>query len=188
MELDLFDWKICASCQIKKRTEEFGKNKSQLGGLHYYCKKCVREKSKKNDLKYKAYQKLWRQKNSESVKEYQKRYKRENREKINAYQRSRKANTSQKKKLRDEERRQTEVYKKKRSLYCKRKYHEDIQFSLKKKFEAKLNYLLEKNDTVDAVQLIGCAVPEYKKYLSKRFVKGMNWDNYGKVWNIDRVV
>src|SRR3954447_1275807 len=72
MELDLFAWKICASCQIKKRTEEFGKNKSQLGGLHYYCKKCVREKSKKNDLKYKAYQKLWRQKNSESVKEYQK--------------------------------------------------------------------------------------------------------------------
>src|SRR3954470_18412765 len=100
MQLDLFGWKVCSSCQIKKRIEEFGKNNSQRDGLHYYCKKCVREKSKKNDSKYEAYQKLWRQKNSESVKEYQKRYKRENREKINTYQRSRKANTSQKKKLR----------------------------------------------------------------------------------------
>src|SRR3954465_5324492 len=89
MELDLFDWKVCSSCQIKKRIEEFGKNKSQRDGRHYYCKTCVREKSKKNDSKYKAYQKLWRQKNSESVKAYQKQYKLDNRERINAYQRAR---------------------------------------------------------------------------------------------------
>src|SRR6476469_6185015 len=104
MELDLFHWKVCSSCLIKKKIEEFGRNKSQRDGLHYYCKKCVRDKSKQNNSKYKEYQKQWRENNKESVKEYQKKYKRDNREKINEYQRNRpldrkrKANCSETKK------------------------------------------------------------------------------------------
>jgi hypothetical protein len=89
MELDLFQCKVCSSCLIKKKIEEFGKNKNQRDGLHYYCKKCVKDKSKKNSAKYKEYQKQWRENNKESVKEYQKKYKRENRDKINEYQRKR---------------------------------------------------------------------------------------------------
>src|SRR5689334_18380215 len=118
MELDLqdlFKCKVCLSCKIKKHVDEFGRNKSQPDGKNCYCKQCIREKSKKNDSKYKAYQKLWRQKNSESVKAYQKQYKLDNRERINAYQRARPldkkraTNTSEKKKLKEKERRQTQI-------------------------------------------------------------------------------
>jgi hypothetical protein len=194
MELDLFDWKVCSSCLIKKKIEEFGKNKSQRDGLHYYCKKCVRDKSKQNTSKYKEYQKQWRENNKESVKEYQKKYKRDNREKINEYARNRpidkkrKANCSEKKKRRDKERRQIQAYKEKRKGYLKQKYHSDIQFSTKKKFEARLNYLLEKNDVIESVSLIGCTIPKYKAYLEQRFVEGMTWENYGTIWSIDRII
>ena len=139
MELDLFDWKVCSSCLIKKKIEEFGKNKSQRDGLHYYCKKCVKEKSKKNISKYKQYQKQWREKNKESVKEYQKKYKHDSRDKINAYQRTRplgkkrKANCSEKKKRREKERRQTEAYKENREVYLKQKYHSDGTISNEEK-------------------------------------------------------
>ena len=51
MELDIFDWKVCTSCLIKKKTEEFGKNKSQRDGLHYYCKKCVKGQIKEEHFK-----------------------------------------------------------------------------------------------------------------------------------------
>jgi hypothetical protein len=192
MELDLFNWKVCSSCLIKKKIEEFGKNKSQRDGLNYYCKKCVCEKSKQNTSKYKEYQKQWREKNKESVKEYQKKYKRDNRDKINEYQRNRplekKRKNSEKKKQRDKVRRQTQSYKSKRSLYVKQKYRSDIQFQTKKKFEAKLNYLLEKNDVIESVALIGCTIPEYKAYLKQCFKEGMTFENYGTVWNIHRIV
>src|SRR3954447_6926252 len=126
MELDLFNWKVCSSCLIKKKIEEFGKNKSQRDGLHYYCKKCVKDKSKQNTSKYKEYQTQWKKKNKESIKKYQKKYKADNRDKINAYQRNRpldkkRSNCSEKKKLRDKERRQTEAYKENRRLYLKQK-------------------------------------------------------------------
>ena len=63
-----------------------------------------------------------------------------------------------------------------------------VQFQTKKKFEAWLNYLLEKNDVIESVSLIGCTIPEYKFYLQQRFVEGMTWENYGTVWSIDRVI
>jgi hypothetical protein len=193
LELNLFDWKVCSSCQIKKRIEEFGKNKSQRDGRHYYCKQCIREKSKKNDSKYKAYQKQWREQNKKSIKEYQRKYKRENKEKINEYQckrpadKKRKNNCSEKKKQREKARRQTEVYKKKRSMYYKKKYQEDIQYRLKKLFEAKLNSLLSKNDALESVELIGCSISEYRMYLEEKWLPTMTWENYGDVWQIDRI-
>jgi hypothetical protein len=195
MELDLFDWKICSSCLIKKKIEEFGKNKSQRDGLHYYCRGCVKDKSKQNTSKYTGYQKQWKEKNKESVKEYQKKYKRDNREKINEYARNRpldkkrKANCSEKKKQWEKLRRQTEGHKEKRSLYYKKKYQEDIQFQMKKKFESKLNSLLERTDvTVESIGLIGCTIPEYKAYLEAKFSPTMSWENYGKKWQIDRII
>src|SRR6266542_6779728 len=172
MDLDLFGWKVCSSCLIKKTTEEFGKNKSQSDGLHYYCKQCVRNKSKQNTSKYNAYQKQWHEKNKESVKEYQKKYKRDKKEKIKEYQRNRpiekkrKANCSKKKKQREKQRRQDKSFKKKRSLYYKKKYQEDTQYKLKKLFESKLNSLLQKNDvTIESIHLIGCTISEYKAFL-----------------------
>ena len=35
---------------------------------------------------------------------------------------------------------------------------------------------------------LGCSLDELKTYLAERFSKGMSWDNYGKVWQIDHII
>jgi hypothetical protein len=188
----LIDWQICASCLIKKSIDDFGKNKSQPGGKHYYCKQCMRERAKKNREQNKDYYKTYREKNKEKLMSYSKEYHKNNREKINEYQRSRptekKHKYNEQKKQRDKERGQSESFKRKRNLYYSEKYHSSIQFSTKKKFEARLNYLLEKNDIIESVTLIGCTIPEYKAYLEQRFREGMSWENYGTIWCIRRII
>src|SRR4051812_8639991 len=93
--------KVCSSCMALLEFKEFGKNKSQKDGLHYYCRSCVKNKAEKNKEKNKA----WRERNKEDIKTYQKKYRKNNKERINEYQRSRplenkrKANCSEKKKL-----------------------------------------------------------------------------------------
>jgi hypothetical protein len=39
------------------------------------------------------------------------------------------------------------------------------------------------------MNLIGCDIYELKKHLESKFLKGMNWDNYGKNgWEIDHII
>jgi hypothetical protein len=189
----LIEWKICASCTEKRSIDDFGKNKSQPLQKHYYCKQCMKERSKKNREEDPQYYKNYRSKNLVKLVQYSKQYKKDNRDKINEYNRNRpsekKRKFNEKKKQREKEIRQTEAYKNRRKIYCSKKYREDIQFQLKKKFEAKLNYLLDKNDVIESVTLIGCSIPEYKNYLEQRFIGEMSWAaNYGTLWCIDRII
>jgi hypothetical protein len=39
-----------------------------------------------------------------------------------------------------------------------------------------------------SIEYLGTDIITYKKYLESRFVEGMNWDNYGTVWEIDHIV
>ena len=36
--------------------------------------------------------------------------------------------------------------------------------------------------------LLGCSASETKLYLESKFQLGMNWDNYGSLWEIDHIV
>src|SRR4051794_23979299 len=104
--------KICSSCMAKLELKEFGKNKSQKDGYHYYCKPCVKSKAEINKEKNKA----WREKNKDQMKAYQQKHRKDNKERINEYQRSRpiekkhKANCSEKKRQREKHRRQDEAH------------------------------------------------------------------------------
>jgi hypothetical protein len=42
---------------------------------------------------------------------------------------------------------------------------------------------IKTNHTID---LLGCSIDEFKKYLESKFLSGMSWDNYGK-WHIDHI-
>jgi len=44
-----------------------------------------------------------------------------------------------------------------------------------------------KKDTKSTVEYLGCTIPEYKTYLESKFTPEMNWDNYGKYWEIDHI-
>jgi hypothetical protein len=39
------------------------------------------------------------------------------------------------------------------------------------------------------LQLLGCSVGEFRKYLERQFKKGMTWDNWGQYgWHIDHII
>src|SRR4051794_38770493 len=79
----LINWLICAQCLVKKSIDEFGKNKNQPGGKHYYCKSCTRERSKKNRTNNPDYYKSYREEHRQDLINYSKEYRRRNRKKIN---------------------------------------------------------------------------------------------------------
>src|SRR3954471_11113891 len=87
--MKLIEWKVCASCLKKKSIDAFGKNKSQPLHKHYYCKQCMRERSKKNREENNDYHKTYRENNKERLSAYRKQYKKDNRNRINEYQRNR---------------------------------------------------------------------------------------------------
>lgn len=48
---------------------------------------------------------------------------------------------------------------------------------------------LKKNvKTGTTLELLGCSIEEYKQYLESLFTLKMNWDNYGKYWEIDHII
>lgn len=37
-------------------------------------------------------------------------------------------------------------------------------------------------------ELLGCSFTEFRAWIESKFKRGMNWDNYGRVWHIDHVM
>ena len=38
------------------------------------------------------------------------------------------------------------------------------------------------------LKYLGCSIPFLKLYIEVQFIRGMNWDNYGKLWHIDHII
>jgi len=58
--------------------------------------------------------------------------------------------------------------------------------SLRMRLALKEQNLTKRNTTAD---LVGCSIPFLKKYLEKKFKKGMTWKNQGRFgWHIDHIV
>src|SRR5436305_226757 len=115
----LIEWLICASCLIKKSVDDFGKNKSQPGGKHYYYKECMRDRARKDRHRDPQYYSRYRAANKERLTAYSRQYKIANRDKINEDQLKRRTNAcnDELKKQRDKEMGQRESFKRKRNLY-----------------------------------------------------------------------
>jgi hypothetical protein len=63
----------------------------------------------------------------------------------------------------------------------------------KKKIEHNLRGLIHRAlvgnyKTGKAIELLGCSVEFYKKYLESMFNENMNWNNRGTVWQIDHII
>ncbi len=39
-----------------------------------------------------------------------------------------------------------------------------------------------------SIEYLGIDISSFKKHIESKFVEGMNWENYGKVWHIDHIV
>lgn len=74
--------------------------------------------------------------------------------------------------------------------YCKERYKKDIKFKLVKNLRNRINLALKNNwKSGSTIELLGCSIQFFKKYIEKQFLPGMTWDNHSKTgWHIDHVI
>jgi hypothetical protein len=71
---------------------------------------------------------------------------------------------------------------------CNKDYKENIQYKLKTVLRKRLWHALKGEwKSGSAVKDLGCSIVDFKLYLESKFEPGMNWDNYGKKWQIDHI-
>lgn len=191
--------------KFQKEYRENNKEKKKEYDKTYYEKnkgkilKQRKEYNKQNKENILNYQKEYYQKNKEIKKQYQKEYSKNNKEKIveyhkNYYVERRHVIEEYKEKNREEIRRKAREYskqdhvKKRKNKLQREREKNDINYKIKRRLRSRLSGIV-KNDykSVSTMELLGCDIQEFKKYLKQYFVEGMTWENYGD-WHIDHIV
>lgn len=134
---------------------------------HINNKESISEKKKKyyleNSDSIKNRMKENYENNKDSKIEYQKEYSIRNKEKVSLYKRDYQRN------------------RRKNDVVFKLKYVVSrlIRNSLKNKG-------FSKNERT--VEILGCDISFFKNYIESLFTTDMNWENYGKIWDIDHII
>ena len=156
----------CTKCGEDKPHSSYGKHTKSPIGLFTYCKSCKSKQDKEYRDDPKRYRELLdkksqyyhKVKNDDWYKEYNKKRVRDYKKETAA----KKANPYR------------ELKSRLRKLTCHafgRRYNPEW---------------VRKNNKTEV--LLGADFFTVKEFLERQFLKGMTWDNYGKVWNIDHVI
>lgn len=94
-------------------------------------------------------------------------------------------NTSRIKKIK-EKHRQTKIYKENQEKW-KNKRSKDIFYRVMNSFRTLIRRALNGKKRIISYDIyLGCTCEFYFKYLEKQFIKGMTWENYGRLgWVVD---
>lgn len=172
--------KKCPNCNEVKLHTEFYKCSTRKDGLQSYCKICKKERFKeskrKSDKKYQEKYYL-NPENTARKLEYCKAYQLENLEQQKKYHK--KYKNSQKGILTRREYRKKEY---------QEKYGKDIPWTLKLTLRNRLKNAVKREfKKGKTLELLGCNIDEFKKYIENQFDDKMNWDNYGSYWELDHI-
>lgn len=70
-------------------------------------------------------------------------------------------------------------------------YQNNLKYRLENNIRCRLNHYLRSNNlpkTERSIKYLGCTISKYKKYLELQFTDEMNWENYGKYWEVDHII
>jgi len=203
--------KICSKCKQEKELSEFSKDSSKIDNLDPCCKICKRIKAKyyyntdkqkhaertsiyikNNKEKHKKLVNKWYKENKENFKPKYKQYYQQNKEKIIKqsllYQNSNKEKYDQYQKewrLKNKDKLNNQI-----KEWSKKERKNNPLFKLRHSLRARIYDILKNNRSKSKLikELLGCTIEEYKQYLETQFKPEMNWDNHGKIWEIDHIV
>lgn len=182
--------KICCRCKKEKNFVDFNKCKSQKFGLHNHCRECQKEVKAE-----------WVIKNTEWVKEYGKqphvkeKQKQSQKKKYDSDLEYREK-TLEKNRIR----RRKEPAKIKQRLNEKFRRETNINYKLGKTLRSRINTEIRKikkrlnievNKSAKTIELLGCSIFDFMKYLELKFLPGMSWGNHGfgdDKWHIDHII
>lgn len=166
MLLNQSGFNICFECKQTLPISEFGNNKSNKNGLQRSCREC----KSKRDQRYRG-DPRFREKILNNKKEYYNKIK--NTEEYKQYV-----------KIKSETKDYKQEYQRNLSnpdRMFKIRVRNRIRAQLKKK---NLTYIKKDSKTID---FLGADFWTVKEYITKQFLPGMTWDNYGD-WHIDHII
>jgi hypothetical protein len=71
----------------------------------------------------------------------------------------------------------------------RKKYAEDPEYRIKKILRTRFNKTVkEKKKYSKILNYIGVSLEYFKKWIEFQFEKDMNWENFGKVWELDHII
>lgn len=171
--------KICNKCKIDKENTEFNVRKKSPDGLMECCKQCRKE----YNLLHKDRTKL-----------YDANYKKEHKDEIAQYNYDNKDTKLNNSKIWRDENPEYQInwhiknpgY---RNTYTKSRRDGDIQYKLKHHLGNRLYEFIRCTDykSQTTISLLGCSFHEFISYIENKFLPEMNWDNYGKIWEMDHI-
>lgn len=169
---DIGKIKICNKCKKEKELNQFVKDKNSKDKLSYKCKECNKKYKEDNKENIKNNWKIYYIKNKEKLKKNSKEY---IESRISERTEYNKKNFQNKKE-------QIYQYNKKHRNLPKNKLKEALRTSL---------YLILKRNKIyknnKSIKYLGCTLEEYKQHIESQFKPEMNWDNHGKVWELDHI-
>jgi len=177
--------KICRICNIEKNVEFFGIKNSSPDKLRNVCKECRKIESKLRYQNNKEYFENYRKNNNEKIKQSLFDWRKNNTEKIREY------NEKNREKLNELARIKRQEKKGYLSDYYKKRYKNNVLYSLRIKLGSRLNKALKKNNfkkNYTFYEILGCDLGEFKLYLENKFTEGMSWDLMGKEIHIDHII
>lgn len=170
---------LCGKCYNKKYFQ-LSKNKKKLIKYNY-----------KNRKKIKNYMKNYYNKNKENILKKTKDYYQKNKEKIKNYNQQLKIKERLKKYNKEYFLKNKEKLKLKYKGYDKRRREKDINYRLLTLLRSRLSGSIKYRKTIkkqSTMNLLGCSIDFFCKYLEKQFKERMNWQNMGKSsWVIDHI-
>lgn len=207
--------KKCSKCQEIKPINDFHKNgkisKNGVIATRPKCKLCesnIRHfEYLQNPEKFKNRNKIFRSNHKNYYSKYNKNYRQKHKQEIIVYQINWRINNKEKIKqtnkinhLKNKERDNnlSKIYHKthKKEISETRKIRENKRLKTDNCFRLirllRRRVLLALHDNWkfgSTIELLGCSIIEFKKYLEKQFTEGMNWGNQGKGgWDIDHII
>lgn len=197
--------KICKKCEITQSIENFPDRKNNNGATikHSWCRNCLKIKQQK-----------YRKKNKNKVKEYDKKRYIKNRNDMSIIELEK---DKLKKRNYYHKNKNNELFKEKRKLYFKEYYKDnkeklliqnknnfynklknDISFRLKHNISVNIRRSLKRKNHYKksrTIEILGCSINEFKKYIESHWESWMNWDNYGLYngkanygWDLDHII
>jgi len=74
------------------------------------------------------------------------------------------------------------------NIYKSNKRKNNIQFRISDNLRSRFFKAINSNSkSKSIITLLGCSVIEFKLYLEQQFINKMDWNNYGKIWEIDHI-
>lgn len=167
--------------KINKYSEEYRlKNKEKIKAYFEANSEKIKEQKKKyyeeNKETFKEYNKKYFENNREQIIQKQKEYYQRNKERIKEY-------------LKDYNKKNKNKIMEKKKIYHNYKLETDPIYNINNNIRTYVRKTLTKDyKPARTEELLGCKINDFKKYLEDQFDENMNWDNYGKYWQVDHIL